>query len=133
MPAETDLRGDRVAYLHIPPGDTTRTFMRVRGARGGKSRVVVTGFAAEGESYRVSSPVLDGRYVYWLSRTCMRNEFFAGRGRRDRAARRSSSPTALFPGTVDSIARRRARGSSTRTARASSRRPTRLPRFAPRG
>ena len=79
MPAETDLRAHRVAYLHIPPGDTTRTFVRVRGARGGKSRVVVTGFAAEGESYRVSNPILDSRYVYWLQQDQIRNEFFAGR------------------------------------------------------
>ena len=79
VPAETDLRAHRVAYLHIPPGDTTRTFVRVRGARGGKSRVVVTGFAAEGESYRVSNPILDSRYVYWLQQDQIRNEFFAGR------------------------------------------------------
>ena len=76
-------------------------FLRVRGARGGKSRVVVTGFAAEGESYRVSNPILDSRYVYWLQQDQIRNEFFAGRGKRDPAARCSSSPTACSRGAVE--------------------------------
>jgi hypothetical protein len=107
VPAETDLRAHRVAYLHIPPGDTNRTFVRIRGARGGKSRVVVTGFAAEGESYRVSNPILDSRYVYWLQQDRVRNEFFAGR-----ANAISSSvlefTTRLFPGMVSSLAGARA-------------------------
>jgi hypothetical protein len=103
VPAETDLRAHKVAYLHIPPNDTTRTFLRVRGARGGKSRVVVTGFAAEGESYRVSNPILDSHNVYWLQQDVVRNEFFAGRG----LAAGSSVlefTSRLFPGQVDSIA-----------------------------
>jgi hypothetical protein len=107
VPAETDLRAHRVAYLHIPPNDNTRSFVRIRGARGGKSRVVVTGFSAEGESYRVSNPVLDSRYVHWLQQDQVRNEFFAGR-----ANAISSSvlefTTRLFPGNVDSIATARA-------------------------
>jgi hypothetical protein len=107
VPAETDLRAHRVAYLHIPPNDNTRTFLRVRGARGGKSRVVVTGFAAEGESYRVTNPVLDSRSVYWLQQDQIRNEFFAGR-----AIAASSSvlefTNRLFPGMVSSIAVARA-------------------------
>ena len=107
VPAETDLRAHRVAYLHIPPGDTSRTFMRIRGARGGKSRVVVTGFAAEGESYRVSNPILDSRHVYWLQQDQVRNEFFAGR-----ALAPSSSvlefTNRLFPDMVDSLAVARA-------------------------
>ena len=104
MPADTDLRGAPVAYLHIPPGDTTRTFVRVRGARGGKSRVVVTGFAAEGESYRVISPILDGRYVYWLQQDRDPQRVLRRPGERDPAARRWSSRNRLFPGAVDSIA-----------------------------
>ena len=103
VPAETDLRAHRVAYLHVPPGNTDRTFLRIRGARGGKSRVVVTGFAAEGESYRVSNPVLESRQVYWLQQDVIRNEFFAGRAN---ALRRSvlEFTNRLFPGTVDSLA-----------------------------
>jgi hypothetical protein len=39
----------------------------------------VTGFAAEKESYAVSSPVLTSRYVHWLQEDRVRNDFFAGR------------------------------------------------------
>jgi hypothetical protein len=107
VPAETDLRAHRVAYVHIPPNDTTRTFLRVRGARGGKSRVVVTGFAAEGESYRVSNPILDARYVHWLQQDVIRNEFFAGRANAIRSSVLEFT-SRLFPGMVDSVAVARA-------------------------
>ena len=103
VPAETDLRAHRVAYVHIPPNDNTRTFLRIRGARGGKSRVVVTGFAAEGESYRVSNPVLESHYGYWLQQDVIRNEFFAGRANAIRSSVLEFT-TRLFPGSVDSIA-----------------------------
>jgi hypothetical protein len=107
VPAETDLRAHRVAYLHIPPGDSSRTFLRIRGARGGKSRVVVTGFAAEGESYRVSTPILESRNVYWLQQDQVRNEFFAGRANAIRSSVLEFT-NRLFPGAVDSIAVARA-------------------------
>lgn len=107
VPAETDLRAHRVAYVHIPPGNTSRTFVRVRGARGGRSRVVVTGFAAEGESYRVSNPILDSRYVNWLQQDQIRNEFFAGRANAIRSSVLEFT-NRLFPGMVDSIAVARA-------------------------
>ena len=107
VPAETDLRAHRVAYLHIPPGDTSRSLLRVRGARGGRSRVVVTGFAAEGESYRVSNPVLESRSVYWLQQDQVRNEFFAGRANAIRSSVLEFT-TRLFPGAVDSLAVARA-------------------------
>lgn len=107
VPAETDLRAHRVAYLHIPAGDTSRTFLRIRGARGGKSRVVVTGFAAEGESYRVSNPILESRYFYWLQQDQVRNEFFAGRANAIRSSVLEFT-TRLFPGAVDSLAVARA-------------------------
>jgi hypothetical protein len=103
VPAETDLRGGRVAYLYVPPGDTFRSYLRVRNVRNKRSRLVVTGFAAEGESYGVSSPVLTGRYIHWLQEDRVRNEFFAGRAL-------AAHPGALefvqrtFPGRVDSIA-----------------------------
>ena len=79
VPADTDLRGGRVAYLFLPPNDTFRSQIRVRTLRQKRSRVVVTGFRAEGESYAVSSPVLTGRYVHWLQEDRVRNDFFAGR------------------------------------------------------
>jgi hypothetical protein len=107
VPAETDLRAHRVAYLHIPSNDTTRTFLRIRGARGGKSRLVVTGFKAEGESYRVTNPVLESRQVYWLQQDEVRNEFFAGRANAIRSSVLEFT-SRLFPGTVDSIAVARA-------------------------
>jgi hypothetical protein len=107
VPAETDLRAHRVAYLHIPPNDNTRSFLRVRGARGGKSRVVVTGFAAEGESYRVLNPVLESRYIYWLQQDQIRNEFFAGRANAIRSSVLEFT-SRLFPGAVTSLAVARA-------------------------
>jgi hypothetical protein len=107
VPAETDLRAHRVAYLHIPPNDSTRTFLRIRGARGGKSRVVVTGFAADGESYRVSNPFLDSKYVYWLQQDRIRNEFFAGRANAIRSSVLEFT-TRLFPAMVESMAVARA-------------------------
>jgi hypothetical protein len=107
VPAETDLRAHRVAYLHIPPNDKTRTFLRVRGARGGRSRVVVTGFAADGESYRVSDPFLDSRHVYWLQQDQIRNEFFAGRANAVRSSVLEFT-NRLFPGMVESLAVARA-------------------------
>ena len=103
VPADTDLRGGRVAYLFLPPGDTFRSQIRVRTLRHKRSRVVVTGFRAEKESYAVSSPVLNAQYVSWLQEDRVRNDFFAGRAV-------ASRPTALeftqrtFPGRVTSIA-----------------------------
>ena len=87
VPADTDLRGGRVAYLVIPPGDGFRSQIRLRTLRNKRSRVIVTGFAAQSESYAVSSPVLTGRYIHWLQEDRMRNEFFAGPRARDREAR----------------------------------------------
>ena len=104
VPAETDLRGGRVAYLFIPPGDTLRSQIRVRTLRHKRSRVVVTGFAAEKESYAVSSPVLTGRYIHWLQEDRVRKEFFAGRALA--APRRSplEFTQRTFPRQVDSTA-----------------------------
>lgn len=103
VPAQTDLRGSGVAYLYIPPNDVERTFIRVRSLYKGKSRILVTGFAAEGESYRVTNPVMFGRHAYWLQQDRVRNEFFAGRGL---SAKRSPLEFSdrLFPGAVDSLA-----------------------------
>ncbi|HZO60644.1 MAG TPA: hypothetical protein VFB51_13210 [Solirubrobacterales bacterium] len=103
VPADTDLRGGRVAYLYVPPGDTFRSYLRVRNLRDKRSRLIVTGFAAERESYGISSPVLTGRYVHWLQEDRVRNDFFAGRalvGRRPVL----EFTQRTFPGRVDSIA-----------------------------
>ena len=69
--------------------------------------MVVTGFAAEGESYRVSNPVLESRSVYWLQQDQVRNEFFAGRANAIRSSVLEFT-TRLFPGAVDSLAVARA-------------------------
>lgn len=103
VPAQTDIRGPRVAYLYILFGNPARTSIYVRSIHGGGSRRVVSGLAAQGESYRVTNPVLDRGYVYWLQEDRVRREFFAGRGL---AQRRSALEftTRTFPGRVTSMA-----------------------------
>jgi hypothetical protein len=102
-PSQTDLRGARVAYLYTPAGDPSRTSVRLLSIYGGPSRRVVSGFSAEHESYRVTSPVFDSRFVYWLQEDRVRHEFFSGRG-----VTRRSAPLEFtqqtFPGRVTSIA-----------------------------
>ena len=104
VPAETDLRGGRLAYLFIPPGDRFRSQIRLRTLRQKRSRVVVTGFASEGESYAVSSPVLTGRYIHWLQEDRVRNDFFAGRALAGSRNAPLEFTQRTFPGRVDSIA-----------------------------
>jgi hypothetical protein len=99
-PSQTDLRGTRVTYLITA---AKRTTIRVRSLYGGQSRRVVSGFAAQKESYRVTSPALDSRYVYWLQEDRIRDEFFSGRGLSARAAPLEFTAQ-TFPGRVDSIA-----------------------------
>jgi hypothetical protein len=102
VPAQTDIRGSIVAYLYTPAGVPARTSVRVRSIYGAGSRRVVSGLTTEHESYRVTSPVLDGRYVYWLQEDSVRHQFFAGRG----IARHGSQlefTARTFPGKVDSI------------------------------
>jgi hypothetical protein len=108
VPSQTDVRGSRVAYLYTPAGDPATTSVRVRSIHGGRSRRVVSGLKAEHESYRVTNPELDGRFVYWLQEDRVRHEFFAGRG----VAKRQSSlefTSRTFPGRVTSIAVARGR------------------------
>jgi hypothetical protein len=103
VPADTDLRGRRVAYLYVPAGDPSRTFIRIRSRHRGKSRLLVAGFTGRGEGFRVTSPVLDGAFVYWLQHDLRRKEFFVGRGRVTRASSVEFSDRTL-PGRPDSIA-----------------------------
>ena len=103
VPSQTDIRGARVAYLYTPAGDPSRTSVRLRSVYGGRSRRVVSGFAAEHESYRVTSPVLDGSFVYWLQEDRVRHEFFAGRGIAKRAGTLEFTQQ-TFPGRITSIA-----------------------------
>jgi hypothetical protein len=103
VPSQTDIRGSRVAYLYTPAGDPSRTSVRLRSFSGGKSRRVVSGLAGERESYRVTSPVLEGRHVYWLQEDRVRHEFFGGRGVTKRPGRLEFTRR-TFPGRVTSIA-----------------------------
>jgi len=103
VPAETDLRGDRVTYLFLPPASKSRSYIRVRRTGRGRSRLVVAGFAGEGESFRVTSPVLEGRYVYWLIADLQRNEQFAARTLVRRRSPLEFSDR-LFPRDATSIA-----------------------------
>jgi hypothetical protein len=104
VPADTDLRGGRVAYLFIPPGDSSRSQIRVRILRNKRSHRVVSGFAAKGESYAVSSPVMTSRYIHWLQEDRRRNDFFAGRGLVTLRQTALEFTQRTFPGRVDSIA-----------------------------
>jgi hypothetical protein len=109
-PAVTDIDRGRVAYLYAPtlrespPPKAVGPFViRIRPLRGDRSHVVVAGQATQGKRFRVTNPVLAGRYVYWLHRDLRRREFFVGRSRGHRRSTLQFSDRTL-PGTVDSIA-----------------------------
>jgi hypothetical protein len=104
VPSQTDIRGPRVAYLYIPAGNPSRTSVRLRSIYGGQSRRVVSGFAAAHESYRVTSPVLDGGFVYWLQEDRIRHEFFAGRGVATRPKAPLEFTQQTFQGRVTQVA-----------------------------
>jgi hypothetical protein len=81
IPADTDIRGNRVAYLHAPTANRTaiRIFSFTRG--GGQSRLVVSGVRAKGERTRVTYPEFAGRYIYFLFEDIRRKDFSVGRSR----------------------------------------------------
>jgi hypothetical protein len=79
IPADTDIRSGRVAYLYAP--DSTHTFIRVFEIRRGKSNLVIAGLRAEGERTRVSSPTFSGKYLYFLFEDQRRKQFQIGRSR----------------------------------------------------
>jgi hypothetical protein len=103
VPSRTDVRGSTVAYLYTPAGDPATSSVRVRSPFGAPSRRVVSGLKAAHESYRVTNPVLDGSFVYWLQEDRVRHEFFAGRGLiRPKSSLEFTART--FPGRVTSMA-----------------------------
>jgi hypothetical protein len=101
VPADTDIRQGRVAYLHVPSPE--RTYIRLFTIRGGRSSIVAAGLRAEGERQRVTSPVFGGAYVYFLHHDLRRRQFSVGRSRARRAASVQFTTRSL-PGTVASIA-----------------------------
>ncbi len=101
VPADTDFREGRVAYLQVTG---KRTQIRVFTIAQGSSRDVITSLRTEGERTRVSYPTFAGSYLYWLFEDQRRKRFSVGRSRA-----RAANPTLAFsertlPGKPDSIA-----------------------------
>jgi hypothetical protein len=101
VPADTDIRAGKVAYLHIPArGDSV---IRIFTIKKGRSQIVVAGTRGEGEGVVVSNPTFAGRYVYWLLEDRKRHDFTVGRSRGSRRSTLQWSDRSL-PGSIDSIA-----------------------------
>jgi hypothetical protein len=102
IPADTDIRGNRVAYLHAPNANrsTIRIFSFTR--EGGRSHVVIAGVRAEGERTRVTYPEFSGRFIYFLFEDLRRDDFSVGRSRPTPGSVLEFSQRTL-PGSVDSI------------------------------
>lgn len=102
VPADTDIRGNRIAYLHAP--DARRTTIRLisLSRQGGGSHVVIAGVRANGERTRVTNPTFSGRYLYFLFEDLRRNDFLVGRSRGEQGSVLEFSDHKL-PGDVDSI------------------------------
>jgi hypothetical protein len=79
VPAETDFREGRVAYLQAP--DARRTSIRIFSIKDGRSRLVIGGLNTDRERTRVTNPTFSGSYVYWLFEDRRRKLFRIGRSR----------------------------------------------------
>jgi hypothetical protein len=101
IPADTDFRQGRVAYMHAP--DSRHTYIRVFTIREGSSRLLIAGLRQGGERTRVSSPVLASSYVYFLFHDLRRRRFTVARSR-GRANSSLQFADRSLPGAVDSIA-----------------------------
>ena len=125
VPAETDLRGGRVAYLFIPPGDTLPqpdpgAHAAPQALAGRRDRVR----RGEGE-LRGQQPGADEPLHPLAAGGPGAQRVLRGpRAGRARATRRSSSRSARSP-AASTRSRSRASASTTRTAGASTSRPTR--------
>jgi hypothetical protein len=103
VPADTDIRGNRIAYLHTPNANRTTIRMFTLSEMGGGSHIVVAGVRAEGERTRVTNPTFAGGRLYFLFEDLRRDDFFIGRSRGERDSTVEFSDRKL-PGFVDSIA-----------------------------
>lgn len=101
IPADTDIRSGRVAYLYAP--DSKRSYIRVFEIRRGRSILVAAGVNAEGERTRLSTPTFSGSYVDWLHHDLRRKEYRVGRSRGHAGSVVQFSDRKLR-GAVDSIA-----------------------------
>jgi hypothetical protein len=101
VPADTDIRAGKVAYLYAPSG--RKSSIRLFTIRDGASRPVITGITRPGDRTRVTNPVFAGRYVYWLLEDLRRHHIAVGR-----SLGGPHSPlewmNRTLPGKVDSIA-----------------------------
>jgi hypothetical protein len=102
IPADTDIRGNRVAYLHAPSANRTVIRIFSFSSQGGQSQIVVAGLRAKGERTRVTYPEFAGRYLYFLFEDRRRNDFLVGRSRGERGSVLEFSRRTL-PGFIDSI------------------------------
>jgi hypothetical protein len=101
VPADTDFRQGRVAYLLT--GSSGGSTIRVFTIKEGKSIVVVSGVRSEGERTSVSGPTFAGRYLYFLFHDLRRKEFLAARSRAQRHSSIQFSDRKL-PRRAESIA-----------------------------
>jgi hypothetical protein len=101
VPADTDIRKGRVAYLYAP--DSKRTYIRVFSIKQGRSESVIAGLHSGGERTRVTNPVFAGSYIYFLFQDLRRHEFKVGRSRGHRNSSLQFADRKL-PGLVESIA-----------------------------
>lgn len=102
IPADTDIRGNRIAYLYTPSARRTAIRIITLSRQGGGSQLVVSGVNAEGERTRVTNPTFSGRFLYFLFEDLRRNDFLVGRIRGERQSVLEFSNRKL-PGDVDSI------------------------------
>ena len=78
IPADTDIRGNRVAYLHAPSANRSTIRIFSFSSQGGRSHIVVAGVRAQGERTRVTYPEFAGRYLYFLLEDLRRNDILRG-------------------------------------------------------
>jgi hypothetical protein len=102
IPADTDIRGNRVAYLHAPSSRSTVIRIFSFSSEGGRSHVVVAGVRTGRERTRVTYPEFSGRYLYFLLEDLRRNDVLVGRSRVERGSLLQFSRRTL-PGSIDSI------------------------------
>jgi hypothetical protein len=102
VPADTDIRGNRIAYLYTPSARQTAIRIIELSRQGGGSQIVVSGVRSGGERTRVTNPTFSGRYVYFLLEDLRRSDFLVGRSRGGRGSVLEFSDRKL-PGDVDSI------------------------------
>jgi hypothetical protein len=79
MPADTDIRAGKVAYLHFP--SRGNSVIRLFTIKEGRSAVVVAGVRAKRERTRVSNPTFAGGHLYFLLEDLRRRDLTVGRSR----------------------------------------------------